>query len=131
VESSQLDPKVPKKLIITLRTFPGFDPEDYSLYNQYQHENFMFTFTGQSTVTERVRISETLISEVDALLDASINEKIDGSPVLDSKRQFIRNERGRIVATGNFVDLNSDYMVFKGLADAQKPWIWKGRMLTV
>jgi hypothetical protein len=118
----------PNKLIVTLRTFPNFDPEDYSAYGVYQHENFMFSFKPNSTVKERVLISNQLVSQVDTKLDAAIE---DGSLLLDGRRQFIRNERGRIVATGNFVDLRSDYMVEKGLVDLENLWAWKGRHLEV
>lgn len=125
--ASALDSTQPKKLIAALRTFPGFDPEDYSAYGVYQHENFMFNYTSRSTVLERVTLSERLISQVDRKLDEAINE----DKLLDSKRQFIRNERGRVVVTGNFVDLNSEYMRRKGLADADDPWIFKGKQLKV
>jgi hypothetical protein len=125
--ASALDSTQPKKLIVTLRTFPGFDPEDYSAYGVYQHENFMFNYTSRSTVSERVTLSERLILQVDRKLDAAINE---GTP-LDSKRQFIRNERGRVVVTGNFVDLDSEYMRHKGLVDANDPWMFKGKQLKV
>jgi hypothetical protein len=128
-----LDSIAPKTLVVTLRTLPGFDPEDYSLYNQYQHENFIFTFKSTSTVKERVLISEPLIAQIDAKLNAAMEgDDVDGSAELSSQRQFIRNERGRIVVTGNFVDLNSDYIVRNGLMlDAGQPWMWKGRRLNV
>jgi hypothetical protein len=110
-------------LTLTLPTFPGFNPEDYSVYGEYQHENFMFAFTQTSTVKDRVRISDTLATKIDAELDAAVaNEDI-----LDSRTRLIRNKRGKVVAVGNFVDLNSNYMVQKGMADAKKPWVWKGR----
>jgi hypothetical protein len=110
-------------LAITLRTFPGFDPEDYSAYGEYQYENFMFAFAQASTVKERVLISDTLVTKIDAELDAAVaNEEI-----LDARTQLIRNKQGKVVAVGNFVDLNSDYMVRKGMADAERPWVWKGR----
>jgi hypothetical protein len=130
VEPSSLgvDAMTPTKLVVTLRTLPHFDPEDYSAYGVYQHENFMFSFKPNSAVKERVLISDPLISQVDTKLDAAID---DGSQLLDGRRQFIRNERGRIVATGNFVDLRSDYMVKKGLADPQDLWTWKGKHLEV
>jgi hypothetical protein len=110
-------------LTVTLRTFPGFDPEDYSVYGQYQHENFMFAFTQASTVKQRVQISGTLMRKIDAELDAAVAD----DDILDSRTRPIRNKRGKVVAVGNFVDLNSDYMVQKGIADAAKPWVWKGR----
>jgi hypothetical protein len=110
-------------LTLTLHTFPGFDPEDYSAYGEYQHENFMFTFTRASTVKDRVLISDTLMTKIDVELDAAVaNEEI-----LDAKTRLIRNKRGKVVAVGNFVDLNSNYMVQKGMADAERPWMWKGR----
>jgi hypothetical protein len=110
-------------LTLTLPTFPGFNPEDYSVYGEYQHENFMFAFTQTSTVKDRVRISDTLATKIDAELDAAVaNEDI-----LDARTRLIRNKRGKVVAVGNFVDLNSNYMVQKGMADAEKPWVWKGR----
>jgi hypothetical protein len=123
-----LETTAPKKLVITLRTFQGFDPEDYSTYNEYQHENFMFTFRPTSTVKERVMISDPLISQIDVKLDAAIE---DGSDLLDGGRLFIRSECGKIVATGNFVDLNSDYMIAKGMVHAEDPWKFKGRVLGV
>jgi hypothetical protein len=129
-----LDPTQPKKLIATLRTLPGFDPDDFSAYGVYQHENFMFSYTAHSTVSERVMLSEQLILQVDRKLDAAIDGgggDDDDDTVLDPKRQFIRNERGRVVATGNFVDLNSEYMRRNGLADAEQPWKFKGKQLKV
>jgi hypothetical protein len=123
-----LDAVTQNRLIVTLRTFPNFDPEDYSAYGVYQHENFMFNFKSNSTVKERVLISDPLISQVDTKLDDAIQ---DGSQLLDGRRQFIKNERGRIVATGNFVDVRSDYMVEKGLVDLENLWMWKGRHLKV
>jgi hypothetical protein len=110
-------------LTVTLYTFPGFDPEDYSTYGQYQHENFMFAFTPASTVKERVLISDTLMTKIDAELDAAVAN----DDILDSRTRPIRNKRGKVVAVGNFVDLNSDYMVQKGIADTARPWAWKGR----
>jgi len=83
----------------------------------------MFAFTQTSTVKDRVRISDTLATKIDAELDAAVaNEDI-----LDARTRLIRNKRGKVVAVGNFVDLNSNYMVQKGMADAEKPWVWKGR----
>ena len=58
-------------MTLTLPTFPGFNPEDYSVYGEYQHENFMFAFTQTSTVKDRVRISDTLATKIDAELDAA------------------------------------------------------------
>ena len=120
-----LDVKTRKTLIVKLDIggIPGFDPDDYSIYNQYQHENFMFSFTPQSTVKERVQIGDTLIRQVDARL----NKAIDRKNVLYSETQLIRNQQGKVIVKGNFVDLNSDYMVQKGLADPEKPWMWQGR----
>ena len=121
----EVEDKSPKKLIVTIPTFPGFDPDDYSLYNQYQHENFMFSFAAQSTVRERVQISDVLIRNIDAKLDDAVENGVD---VLESRKLLIRNPLGgKVVAKGNFVDLNSHYMVLKGMADPQKPWMWKGR----
>lgn len=83
----------------------------------------MFAFTQASTVKQRVQISDTLMRKIDAELDAAVAD----DDILDSRTRPIRNRRGKVVAVGNFVDLNSDYMVQKGIADAAKPWAWKGR----
>lgn len=125
----------PKKLVITLPTFSGFDPEDYSLYNEYQHENFMFTFKPTSTVTERVLIGDLLRGQIEKKLNTAVvldkEDDVDYSKALDCKRQFIKNKRGKIVATGNFVDLNSHFMLSNRLADPKQPWMWKGAKLVV
>jgi hypothetical protein len=64
-------------LTVTFRTFPSFDPEDYSACGQYQRKNFMFAFTRASTVKKRVLISDTLTTKVHAELDAAVaNEDI-------------------------------------------------------
>lgn len=114
-------------MIVKLRTLQDFDPEDYSVYGDYLHENFMFNFTTASTVKERVAISDKLISHVNAQLDAAIDTDIDGSEMLYSSKQSVKNKKGRVVVTGNFVDLNSDYVLVNGLADSRHPWSWKGR----
>jgi hypothetical protein len=122
-----LDPTQPKTLIVRLRTLPCFDPDDFSAYNVYQHENFMFSYVSRSTVSERVRLREQLIQQVNRRLDAAAHK----DKLLSSKRQLIRNERGRVVATGNFVDLDSEYMRRNGLANVGDPWTYKGKQLKV
>ena len=117
----------PKQLIVRLRTLPGFDPDGYSEYGVYQHQNFMFSYVRRATVSERVLLWEQLIRQVDRRLDAAV----DQDEPLDPQRHFIRNERGKVVATGNFVDLDSAYMRRNGLADAGDPWTYKGKQVPI
>ena len=83
----------------------------------------MFSFTHNSTVKERILIGELLISQIDAKLDKAI----ESGKVLSAKRRLIRNKKGKVIVTGNFVDLNSDYMLTHRFTDPENPWMWKGR----
>ena len=83
----------------------------------------MFSFTPKSTVRERTRIRDSLVLQI----DAKLNKAIAKGESLNSRTQSIRNARGKVVATSNFVDLNSDYMVANGLTDPENPWMWKGQ----
>jgi len=90
---------IPAKMVITVRTQPDYDPADWSAYETYQYENFIFDYTTRSTVRERMDIGDGLREQVDAELDEAGQ---DLEP-LEGKKVAIRDERGGIVATGFFL----------------------------
>ena len=99
--------------VLSIRTSPGFDPAEFAAYAIFQYRNFVFEYTRESTIKDRVWVGDHLRYQVDTTLASR------GWYYTTEGQREVRNSLGEVIATGMFVERNDDTIY--GDEDLRRP----------